>query len=256
MTAENIAFAISTDRLLGGRLSLKQPQDGYRAAIDPVLLAASVPAEAGDHVLDLGCGVGTAGLCLAARVAGISVLGIDLQGDLVNLANRNAAANALASRVTFRVGDVLSFRDTGFDHVLVNPPYLARERASISPNPIKAMANVEGAAGLADWVACAIAAVKAGGSVTFIHRADRGDELLALMRRGLGDLRLLKLLPRREAAAKRIILRGVRGASPAFHELGPWVLHEADGRFTPPTEAVLRDAAALPLMDLPLTDRS
>lgn len=256
MTQEHLTFAISTDRLLGGRLSLLQPQDGYRAAIDPVLLAASVPAGAGDHVLDLGCGVGSAGLCLAARVAGASVLGIDLQGDLVNLANRNAAANALASRVAFRVGDVLSFRDTGFDHVLVNPPYLARDKASISPNPIKAMANVEGVARLADWVVCAIAAVKAGGSVTFIHRADRSDELLALMQRGLGDLRLLRLLPRREVAAKRIILQGISGAPAGFRELGPWVLHEADGRFTPSTEAILRDAAALRLMDLPLTDRS
>jgi tRNA1(Val) A37 N6-methylase TrmN6 len=244
---EDLGFLVSSDQLLGGRLTLLQPKDGYRAAIDPVLLAAAVPAVAGDHVLDLGCGVGTAGLCLAVRVPGVRVCGLDLQGDLVTLANRNASANGVGDRVTFRCGDVLDFGEEGFDHVLVNPPYLARDKASISPNPIKAAANVEGDARLTDWVAAAIAAVRIGGSVTFIHRADRAEELRSLMAQGLGDLTTLTLLPRDDAAAKRVIVQGVKGAaSPALAQK-TWVLHEADGRFTPQTEAVLRDAAALPL---------
>lgn len=252
MTSGGFAFPVSTDRLLGSRLTLLQPRDGYRAAIDPVLLAAAVPAKAGDRVLDLGCGIGTAGLCLAMRVEGVRVLGIDMQRDLIALAARNAAANALEGRVTFKAGDVLDFQDRGFDHVLVNPPYLAQGKASVSPNPIKAMANVEGAARLAEWVACAVAAVAVGGSVTFIHRADRAAELRSLMQQGLGDLRLLKLLPRQDVAAKRIILQGIKGATAQFQELGPWVLHDIDGSFTAPTEAILRDAAALRLMDLSL----
>lgn len=247
-------FPISSDQLLGGRLTLLQPKDGYRAAIDPVLLAAAVPAVAGDHVLDLGCGVGTAGLCLAARVPGVRVLGLDLQGDLVTLANRNAAANGAGGRVTFRHGNVLDFHDSDFDHVLVNPPYLARDKASISPNPIKAAANVEGDARLADWVVVAIAAVRTGGGVTFIHRADRAEELLSLMAQGLGDFTTLALLPREDVAAKRVIVQGVKGPASTAHAQKSWVLHQADGRFTAQTEAVLRDAAALPLKDLPLTE--
>lgn len=237
----------STDRVLGNRLQLMQPREGYRAAIDPVLLAAAVPAKAGGRALDLGCGVGTAALCLAGRVAGIAVLGLDLQPALIALAVRNAAANGLADRVSFACGDLLAFKEGGFDHVLVNPPYLAREKASISPNPIKALANVEGAAKLSHWVACAISAAKEGGSVTFIHRADRAGELTDLMARGLGDLKLLPLLPRAGAAAKRIILAGTKGAAAGLRNLTPWPLHEFDGSFTAATEAILRDAAALPL---------
>ena len=240
----------STDRILGNRLQLMQPADGYRAAIDPVLLAAAVPAKAGERVLDLGCGVGTAGLCLLARVPGISLTGLDLQPTLIALATRNAAANGLSGSTFFQCGDLLCFKDGNFDHVLVNPPYLAREKASISPNPVKALANVEGNAKLVDWVACAINAAKPGGSVTFIHRADREEELRAAMSVGLGDLRLVRFLPRIDAAPKRIILTGRKGAAPGCEASAPWVLHGADGSFTPQTEAILRDAAALNLAPL------
>ncbi|MBI2256726.1 MAG: methyltransferase [Proteobacteria bacterium] len=237
----------STDRVLGNRLQLMQPAEGYRAAIDPVLLAASVDAKPGERVLDLGCGVGTAGLCLLARVPGISLAGLDLQPGLIALATRNAAANGLSNSVFFQCGDLLAFKDGGFSHVLANPPYLARRAASISPNPVKALANVEGDAKLTDWVACAVTAVREGGSVTFIHRADREGELRAAMTRGLGELRLIRFLPRTGAAAKRVILTGIKGAPPGFRECAPWVLHHADGRFTPATEAILRDAAPLRL---------
>lgn len=244
---DDVAFPVSADRLLGGRLTLQQPEDGYRAAIDPVLLAAAVPALGTERVADLGCGVGTSGLCLAMRVPSVAVLGLDLQADLITLARRNAHANSLADRVTFTRGDVLDFAETGFDHVLVNPPYLARDTASISPNPIKAIANVEGNARLADWVACATVAAKTGGTVSFIHRFDRAEALRQAMAQGLGDLRLLPLLPRQGVAPKRIILQGTKGAPAAFTTLEPWILHDADGRFTPQTEGILRDAAVLPL---------
>jgi tRNA1(Val) A37 N6-methylase TrmN6 len=235
----------STDRVLGNRLQLMQPAEGYRAAIDPVLLAAAIDAKAGERILDLGCGVGTAGLCLLARVSGIYLTGLDLQPGLIALATRNAAANGLSGSAFFQCGDLLAFRDGGFDHVLANPPYLAREKASISPNPIKAMANVEGDARLADWVGCAIAAVKFGGRVTFIHRADREGELRTAMSQGLGDLQLVRFLPRLGAEAKRVIMSGRKGADPGFRQYAPWVLHAANGSFTPETEAILRDAAPL-----------
>ena len=249
MMEEQFDFPVSSDRLLGGRLTLLQPQDGYRAAIDPVLLAAAVPAKPGEHALDLGCGVGTAGLCLAARVPGLRVTGLDLQRDLIRLAARNAIANDLAARVAFRCGDILNFSETGFDHVLVNPPYLTRGSASISPNPIKAKANVEGDAGLADWVNCAVAAVRPGGSVSFIHRADRGDELHALLAQGLGDIAWLDLLPRVGAMAKRVILQGIRGSTVTLRGRRNWGLHQSDGRFTAEPDAVLRDMAAMPIQD-------
>lgn len=238
---------ISRDLFLGGRLVLLQPRDGYRAAIDPVLLAAAVPAQAqaGEHVLDLGCGIGTAGLCLARRVPDCAVTGIDVQPILIALAARNAAANGLEGRVRFQLGDVLERPAGDYHHVLANPPYLERARATISPNPIKAMANVEGAARLVDWVAAAVAAVRPGGSVTFIHRADRAVELRSLMASTLGRLCQMPLAPKAGAQAKRILLQGIKGDEGTFQDRPPLVLHQPDGAYTEAAARILRDAAAL-----------
>jgi tRNA1(Val) A37 N6-methylase TrmN6 len=241
------ASSVTRDLFLGGRVVLLQPRDGYRAAIDPVLLAAAVPAQMGDRVLDLGCGIGTAGLCLARRVPGCTVTGIDVQPALISLAERNAAANGLEGQVRFQLGDVLDGAAGDFHHVLANPPYLERSRASVSPNPIKAIANVEGAARLADWVAAAVAAVRAGGSVTFIHRADRAAELRGLMAMSLGRLCQLPLAPKAGTMPKRILLQGIKGGGATFHEMPPMILHQPDGTYTEAAERLLRDAAGLVL---------
>lgn len=238
-------FPVSCDEILGGRLRLIQPREGYRVAIDPILLAAAVPAVAGERVLDLGCGIGTAALCVARRVASVTVTGIDIQGDLVALAQANAAGNGLADRAVFRTGDVLTFADGRYDHVCANPPYLERDRASLSPNPIKAIANVEGAAKLADWVRAAIACVAVGGSVTFIHRAERAAELAGLMAAGLGSLRLLPLLPKAGAAPKRALVQGVKGGRGAATHLPAFPLHAGEGGYSAAAEAVLRNARPL-----------
>ena len=89
--------------VLGGRLKLHQPAEGYRAAIDPVLLAASVPCRAGEKILDLGTGIGTAALCLLARTSGVKMVGIDIQDDLIGLAIKNAGLNDLQDDVLYYV---------------------------------------------------------------------------------------------------------------------------------------------------------
>ena len=120
------AGPVSEDRLLGGRIILRQPVGGFRAAIDPVLLAAAIPAKPGERVLELGAGTGAASLCLARRVAGCEILGLELQPDLAALATGNAETNLLAGQVAFRVGDLLhppaDLAAGGFDHVMANPP--------------------------------------------------------------------------------------------------------------------------------------
>ena len=87
------AAAVTSDTLLGGRVALQQPAVGYRVAIDPVLLAAAVPASPGERALDVGCGVGAGTLCLASRVGGLHVTGIEVERSLAQLASENAALN-------------------------------------------------------------------------------------------------------------------------------------------------------------------
>src|SRR6185437_2187064 len=129
--------SFTEDRLLGGRVRLRQPADGYRVAIDPVFLAASVPAEPHQLVLDVGCGAGAAMLCLAARAPLSRVVGLEMQRDLVRLAGDNVILNGLEARVSVMIGDLLQppprLSPGSFDHVMANPPFNEQGRAAALP---------------------------------------------------------------------------------------------------------------------------
>ena len=247
-----VADAATDDALLGGRVILRQPAAGYRVAIDPVLLAAAVPAAAGDRVLELGSGVGAAALCLAHRVAGCAIVGLEVAPDLVALARHNAAANGVADRVTFIAGDLRApppDRVGVFDQVLANPPYLPAAAVTPPDHPGKASANVEGAAApLVGWLDAMIAAVRPKGRITLIHRADRLGEVLAGLDRRAGAVVVWPLWPGDGQAAKRVIVTARRGVATPLRLAAGLALHTRDGAYTPAAQAVLRDGAALDLV--------
>jgi len=228
---------------------LTQPAFGQRVAIDAVFLAAAVPAGSSQLVLDIGCGSGPASLCLATRQPQCRIVGLELQTDLVELANANAARNGLSGRVSAIAGDLLRpprALDPGrFDHVMANPPYLERGRGSRLRDPAKALATIEGEAELADWVRFAIAMVRPKGTLTFVHRADRIDGLIANLSGRCGELTIFPLWPAQGRPAGRVLVRARRGVASPARLLPGLVLHEADGRFTAAAEAVLREGAAL-----------
>lgn len=238
--------------VLGGRLTLQQPARGYRAAIDPVLLAASVtPPARGGAVLDLGCGVGTAALCYAARVPDGPVIGLELQPALADLARTNAEANGMADRVRIVTGDLLdpppAVPGNGFARVLANPPYLAPEAADPAPQPEKAAATVEGTADLAAWIGFALSRLEPRGRLILVHRADRLADILTLLAGRAGDIAVFPLWPKPGQAAKRVIVGARKGARGGTTVLPGLVLHTADGAYTPAAEAVLRDAGKIQL---------
>jgi len=243
--------APSEDTLLDGRVRLRQPVAGFRAAIDPVFLAAAVPATAGESVLDLGCGVGAAALCLLARQAGVRVTGLEIQVDAVRLASENARLNGVADRFLPVTGDIARppprLAPGSFHHVMCNPPHLPRATGTASTNPGRETAKGEGAAGLAEWIAAALAMVRPRGSVSIVHRADRLEALLAAFAGRAGDIVVFPLWPGGDKPAKRIIVRARKDIATPTRLCAGMVLHEPDGRFTAAATAVLRDAAALDL---------
>src|SRR5215510_12598040 len=164
--AEEPAF--TEDRLLGGRVRLKQPATGYRVAIDPVFLAAAVPAEPHQLVLDIGCGAGAAMLCLAARVPHSRVVGLEMQRDLVRLAGDNVILNGLEGRASAMIGDLLHppprLSPGAFDHVMANPPFNERGHGVLPANDGKSAATVESEADLAAWVRFSLTMVRAKGT--------------------------------------------------------------------------------------------
>jgi tRNA1Val (adenine37-N6)-methyltransferase len=234
------------DRFLDGKVTLRQPETGFRSGLDAVMLAAAVPAHDGGHVLELGAGAGAASLCLAARLSNCSIAGVEIDPGLVELAQTNARANGVDSRVRFVQGDTFSLptelrRD--FAHVFSNLPFHDGEGES-SPDAARERA-LRDTGRLADWLSAGVKRVASGGSFTVILRADRlGEALAAFPDRGIC---IFPLWPRAGQPAKRILVQLRKGSGAPLTVLPGLVLHEADGRYSAEAEAILRSGAALAL---------
>ncbi len=233
-------------------MALSQPATGYRVAIDTVLLAAAAPAGTGERVLDAGCGVGAAALCLAARTPDCTIAGVEINPDAASLAQANVAENAMEARIAIATASFIDYARThagAFDHVMTNPPYHPAQAHAPSPDPGKAAAHGEAAPGLDGWIKATATALTAGGRLTLIQRADRLGEVLAAIDRRFGAAVIFPLWPRAGIEAGRVIVRAVKGRRTRPRLMAGLVLHRADGGFTPETEAILRDGAPLDLGD-------
>ncbi|MDW3182513.1 tRNA1(Val) (adenine(37)-N6)-methyltransferase [Roseobacter sp.] len=240
---------LTRDAFLGGRLHLYQPRLGYRAGVDPVLLAASVPAQAGQSVLDLGCGVGAAALCLAARVPGLALTGVEMQPEYAALARRNGGGDLEVVTADINALPV-ELRQRQFDHVITNPPYFDRTASGSARN-----AGREAALGettpLVDWVKAAAKRLKPKGYVHIIHRAERLPDILGALPNGMGSIEVLPLSPRVGRLAELVIVRARKNGRGAFKLHPPLILHkgarhESDAdSYVSRVKSVLRDGAAL-----------
>ncbi len=234
----------SEDRFLGGRVLVRQPEDGFRAGLDAVMLASAVPALPNETALELGAGVGTASLCLARRIENLTVAGLEIDERLAHIANGNAAVNGMSGRVSFLVGNALDMPEAlrrPFAHVFCNPPF---HEGEVSPDPVRARA-LQDEGRLADWLAAGLKRTVSGGTFTVILRADRlGEALAVLPERGIA---VFPLWPRVGEPAKRVIVQARNGSRAPLRLLPGMALHAAEGHYTFEADAVLRECAALPL---------
>ena len=247
---------ISQNEYLGGKVQIRQPVTGYRAGVDPVLLAASVPARPGQAVLELGLGVGTAALCLTARVGDLALTGVEIQPEYAALARENATLNA--ADLTVVEADLTALPDTvknmRFDHVIANPPYFDRDAGHAAQNKGRETAMGE-ATPLADWLDVAARRVKPKGYVSFIHRAERVQDLLVSLPKVLGSVQIQPLQPRLGRDAHLVILRARHSGKAPLRFHAPILMHAGaqhgqDGEdYTPHIKDVLRQGAALGMPD-------
>jgi tRNA1(Val) A37 N6-methylase TrmN6 len=232
-----------SETFLDGRVKVAQPESGFRSGLDAVMLAAAVPALAGQNVLELGAGSGAASLCLTARVSGLRLTGVERDAALAALAQDNAASNG--ADCTFVAADIFALppelkRD--FDSVFANPPF--HGEGQVSPDAARAAALMDGGK-LSDWLKLGLQRTGSGGFFTAILRADRLNEALAaLPERGLCAF---PLWPRQGEVPKRVIVQARKGSNAPFALLPGLVLHQEDGSWTPEADAVLRRGNMLAL---------
>jgi tRNA1(Val) A37 N6-methylase TrmN6 len=244
--------SLTCDDFLDGQLSLWQPAKGYRAGIDPVLLAACVPAKPGQSVLELGSGVGTAILCLGHRVNDLVLSAVELQLDYADLAKRNAEKNNQSLAV--HIADIANLpgdlRQQQFDHVLMNPPYYDRTKSTRSSDDGRDTA-LGGETPLETWIDVAAKRLVPKGYLSLIQRMDRLPDVLAAIQDRLGSVEVLPLAPRTGRRADLFLLRARKGGRAAFVLHAPLILHEGavhqqDGEsYREDIRKILRNGAAL-----------
>ena len=220
---------LSCNEFLGGQVRLWQPKDGYRAGVDPVLLAASVPARPGQRVLELGCGAGQILMCLGTRVPGLQLTGVELQPSYAALARRNASENDIQVEVheADLSGLPQDLRQQQFDHVIANPPYYARGAHSSASDPGRATALGEQTP-LAIWFEVAAKRLAPQGYLNMIQRIDRLPEMLIACNGRLGSIEVLPLAARVGRAPELLILRARKSGRAAFRLHAPLILHEGE----------------------------
>jgi tRNA1(Val) A37 N6-methylase TrmN6 len=238
---------VTHGHLLGGLVHYAQPRRGFRSGIEPVLLAAAIPARDGSRVLEGGCGAGATLLCLAARVPGVQGLGIDQDAAVVALARDNGAANGWPD-LRFITADVASLQPLGaFDHACANPPYHS-EFGTPSPDASRRTAKRAAAGTLTVWATALARPLEPRGTLTFILPATLLPEATAAFAAaGCYPTALLPLWPKPRDPAKLVLLRGVKGSRAPFRVLAGLVLHGPDGAFTAAADAILRGGRPLEL---------
>lgn len=238
---------LSCDDFLGGLLQLWQPKSGYRAGTDPVFLAASVEATSGQSVLELGCGVGTASLCLGARVEGLSLTGVEVQDTYAALARRNGL-DVQTADIAALPADIRAKR---FDHVLANPPFYDRSQGASATDAGREIGRGEGVP-LAKWISVASKRLAPKGQLHMIQKIDRLPDIITACAGHLGSMDVLPIAARQGRLPDRMILRARKKGGGPFRLFPTLVVHEGANHtsdapdYMPLVRRVLREGAALP----------
>jgi tRNA1(Val) A37 N6-methylase TrmN6 len=249
-----IGEEVSEDQILGGKLVLRQPLRGHRFGHDAILLAAAVAAQGGERAVELGAGVGAAGLALAHRVAGLDVTLVERDPALAALAAANANRNGLSGRVRAVALDVAApaaaFTAAGLapesaDHVLMNPPFNPGQNPS--PDRARRAAHVASDATLPQWLGTARRLLRSGGALTLIWRADGLADVLAALGDGFGAISVLPIHGKAGGPAIRVLVRASKDRNSPLVLLAGLVLSDADGKPTVEAETVLRNGNGMSL---------
>ena len=220
---------LTKNKFLGNKLEIFQFSNGYRGNMDSVLVAASVAAESGQKVLELGCGNGVALCCLLHRVGGLEVYGIEFDQRVADLCRRNISLNKFHANI-FN-GDIASsiteLKSVSFDHVFMNPPYFKKNAVKKSTRRSSNQAKVE-TVPLSEWFSVAKKRCKPKGKITIIQRVERLPDIMKCLSGHFGQITIQPISSFKEASPKTVIVQATKSSSAAFKLLAPKIVHKRD----------------------------
>lgn len=220
---------ITEDRILDGRVALRQSRHGYRAGMDAVLLAASIHAKEGSSLVEFGCGPGAAMLCAAHRLTGSTFTGIEIDNDAARIARDNVEANGMSDRIRVIPSDIVDWTPGDRpQEIFFNPPFFDDPDSLRAPRPEKTRAWISGDTPLDTWIQTAARALAPKGGLTLIHRADKLPEIMAALSTRFGSIAIKPVHPFANKAAKRVIIRARLGGKSPMILLPALILHDGN----------------------------
>lgn len=230
------------DNFLGGFIKLKQMKNGLRVTSDAVLLAAEIPDEAEGTLLDVGCAGGIIAISIAKRAAKINAIGIDVQPELIEIACENAQINNVSLKVKFKVADIMkkeTLKGCQFDFVITNPPFYSE--ANQNKQMEKFIANHENSPQmLENWLNASIKHLKPKGKIITINKTENLPEILTVMSKKIGNIKIKPIYSKQNKNAERIIVSGIMNSKTKLVIEEPIIVHNQNGSFTEKTEKILR----------------
>ena len=225
---------ITENSFLDGKLSLFQPIKGFRAGLDSVLLAASVNAQSGEKVLEIGSGIGTVLFCLMNRISGLEATGIEIMEEYHSLSLINAKRNKINANLI--LGDFFTYENLKkkiFDQIFFNPPYYPVSNYKISGHKLLDIANIEHPGILKKMLNFALKRCKPYGYITLIHRPARISDILSILKNEAGDIKILPIVSSNSKNASRMIIRARKSAKGDTKLLNPLFLYKDSKKMGP-----------------------
>ena len=209
----NIDEGIDDLQLKG--LKLIQKQQGFRFGVDAVLLSDFANIKNKHRVVDLCTGTGIIPFLAYGKYNPKEVIGVEIQDDMVEMANRSSELNDITDIVKFVHGDLKDKKlidSLGkFDVVTVNPPYKLNNAGIVNPNDKLAIARHEVMCTLEDVIIASRRLLKDNGRMFIVHRPERLADIFGLMRKyKIEPKRVRMVQPNTKKAPNIVLVEGQR----------------------------------------------
>lgn len=216
---------------------LIQKKDGFRFGVDAVLLADFANIKSNSKVIDMGTGTGIIPILLYARNKPKSIIGIEIQSDMAEMAERSILYNKLEDSIEIRNMDLKEASSilgkSEFDVVVSNPPYVAQKAGINNPDMKKAVARFELMCTLEDVVQSAKSLLKSGGKFFMVHRSDRLVDIIYTMRNlGMEPKRIRFVHSAYNKKPHLVLIEGVRGGKAELKFMDPLYIYDEKGNYT------------------------